>query len=78
MILLKCGYSRPPPVIHNKDYDVMISAHDVTNKVLSLDSNYIVDKFMRPKFVKNLSKKTDFFEGWSWFQFTNLGQNGQN
>lgn len=65
-------------VIHNKGYNVMISAHDVTNKVLSPNSNYIVDKFMRPKFVKNLSKKTDFFEGWSWFQFTNLGQNGQN
>ena len=28
----------------NKSYDVMISVHDVTNKILSCDSNYIVDE----------------------------------
>ena len=28
-------------VFWNKDYDVTISAHDVTNKVLSRDSNYM-------------------------------------
>ena len=27
----------------NKDYDVIIPFHDVTNKVLSRDPNYIVD-----------------------------------
>ena len=27
----------------NKDYDVIISVHYVTNKILSFDSNYIVD-----------------------------------
>ena len=27
----------------NKDYDVIISAHDVTSKVLSRESNYTVD-----------------------------------
>ena len=27
----------------NKGYDVIISVHDVTNKVLPRDSNYIVD-----------------------------------
>ena len=26
-----------------KAYDVILSAHDVTNKILSHDSNYIVD-----------------------------------
>ena len=30
----------------NKNYDVIISADDVTNKVLSRDSNYIVHLFM--------------------------------
>ena len=33
-----------------KGYDVMISVNDVTNKVLSRNSNYIVDVFMWPKF----------------------------
>ena len=31
-------------------YDVIIYVHDVTNKVLSRDSNYFVNVFMWPKF----------------------------
>ena len=34
----------------NKGYDAIISVDDVTNKILSRDSNYIVDLFMWPKF----------------------------
>ena len=34
----------------NKGYDVIISANDVTNKILSCESNYTVDAFMWPKF----------------------------
>ena len=37
-------------VFWNKGYDVIIPVHDVTNKILSRDSNYIVDVVMRPKF----------------------------
>ena len=37
-------------VFWNKGYDVIIPVADVTNKILSLDSNYIVDVFMWPKF----------------------------
>ena len=37
-------------IFWNKDYDVIISVDDVTNKILSRDSNYIVDLFMWPKF----------------------------
>ena len=33
-------------VFRNKDYDVIISVHDVTNKFLSCDSNYIIDVVM--------------------------------
>ena len=33
-----------------KGYDVIVSVDDVTNKILSRDSNYIVDVFMSPKF----------------------------
>ena len=37
-------------VLWNKDYDVIIPVDDVTNKVLSRDSNYTVDVSMWPKF----------------------------
>ena len=33
-----------------KAYDVIISAHDVTNTILSRDSNYIVNVVKWPKF----------------------------
>ena len=38
-------------VVWNKVYDVLIPAHDIINKILSRDSNYIVDVVMGPKFV---------------------------
>ena len=34
----------------NKGYDVIIYVHDVTNKILSRDSSYIVDVVISPKF----------------------------
>ena len=37
-------------VFWNNGYDVIISVDDVTNKILSRDSNYIVDLFIWPKF----------------------------
>ena len=37
-------------VFWNNGYDVIISVHDVINKILSRDSNYIIDVFMWPKF----------------------------
>ena len=37
-------------VFGNKGYDVIISVHDATIKILSRDSNYIVDMVMWPKF----------------------------
>ena len=33
-----------------KGYDVIVSVDDVANKILSRDSNYIVDVLMSPKF----------------------------
>ena len=35
----------------NKSYDVNIYVDDVTNKILSHDSNYIVDTFMWSKLL---------------------------
>ena len=72
-------------VFWNKGYDVIISVDDVTNKILSRDSNYIVDVVMWPKlgnfsiptknfnFIRIWPEKALFFEGWSWFKFNNLG-----
>ena len=37
-------------VFWKNGYDVKISVHDVTNKILSRDSNYIIDVVMWPKF----------------------------
>ena len=37
-------------VFWNKGYDVIIFANDVNLKILSRDSNYIVDAVMWPKF----------------------------
>ena len=37
-------------VFCNKGYDALISAHYVTNKILSCESNYIVDVVMLPTF----------------------------
>ena len=36
-------------VFWNKSYDVIISVHDFANKILSHDSNFIVDLVMWPK-----------------------------
>ena len=60
---------------------------DVTNKILLYDSNYVVDvsfdqslvtlgfvgeKLSQPQFYNDLTRKTAFFEGRSWFKFNNL------
>ena len=37
-------------VFWNKCYDFILYVHGITNKVLSRDSNYIVDVAMWPKF----------------------------
>ena len=37
-------------VFWSKDYDVIISVHDATNKILLFDSNYIVAVVMGAKF----------------------------
>ena len=74
-------------IFWNKGYDVIASVHDVTNNILSRDSNYIVDVVMWLKFgnsslsmreviitsvLKGFDQKKRFFEGWSWFKFNNL------
>ena len=75
-------------IFWNKGYDVIISVHYVTNKILSLISYYIVDVVMWPKFgntsasirdviitltLSGFDQKNHFFEGWSCFSFNNFG-----
>ena len=40
-------------LLWNNGYDVIIPVHDVANKILSHDSNYIVSLVMRPKFCNS-------------------------
>ena len=61
-------------VFWNKGYYIIISVDEVNKNILSRDSNYSVDAFMwQSQFYKDLTRKTTFFEGWSWFKFNNLG-----
>ena len=72
----------------NKGYDIVMSVHDVTNKILSRELNYTVDLVMWPKLGNSRSsmreviitsilwgfhQKNEFFEGCSWFKLNNLG-----
>ena len=68
-------------VFWNKRYEDRTSVCDITNKILSCDSNYIVNVVMWPKFgilnismteVMDLPGKTNFFEGCCWLKFNNL------
>ena len=34
---------------------------------------FLWEKLSQPWFYKDLTRKTAFFEGWSWFKFNNLG-----
>ena len=75
-------------VFWSKGYNVIVSFHD-SNKMLSCDSNYVVNVVMWPKFGNSSisireviitsilwgfdQQKINFFERWSWFQLNNLG-----
>ena len=71
----------------NKDYGVIISVHEVNNRISSRDSNYIIGVVMWPKFSHSIISKRDviitsfllglldqtvFFQRF-WFKFNNLG-----
>ena len=34
---------------------------------------FLGEKLLSPEFYKDLTRKTAFFERWSWFKFNNLG-----
>ena len=75
-------------VFWNKGYYVIYFVYNVTNKILSHDSNYIMDVVIWLKFgnssicirevimssiLQGFDQKTTLFEGWSLFKFNNLG-----
>ena len=45
-VFWKNGYD---VIFWNNGYDAIVCVHDVTNKILSRDSNYIIDVLMWPK-----------------------------
>ena len=44
----------------NKGYDIIISVHDITSKILSCDSNYIVDVVIWSKFGNCITSMREF------------------
>ena len=73
-------------IFWNKVSDVIIFAHSVTNKFISLDANYIVDVVMWPRFgnssismreviitsiLYGFDQKKLFFEGCFWLKHNN-------
>ena len=75
-------------VFCNNGYDVIIYVHDLTNKILSRDSNHIIDVIIwlkcgncyhfYEKSYHNLNfiriwPENCFFEEWSLFKFNNVG-----
>ena len=50
-------------VFWNKAYEVIISAYNVTNEILSRDSYYIVDVVMWPKFFIRVWSEKPLFCG---------------
>ena len=47
-------------IFWNKGYNVIIPIHDVTNKILSRDSNYVADVVMGPKFGNSSISMREF------------------
>ena len=47
-----------------KGYDVIILVHAVTNKILSRESNYIVDVLIWPKFCNSSISMREFIINW--------------
>ena len=50
----------------NKNYDIIVSVHDIINKILSRDLHYFVDVIMCPKsgsftiLMREVTRKTPF------------------
>ena len=75
-------------IFWNNCYDFIIFVHDVTKKILSCESNYVVYEVIWPKFgnssvsmtevittsiFKDLTRKIALSEGGSGFKFNNFG-----
>ena len=56
-------------VFWKKGYDVITFVNDVTNKILSCDTNYIVDVVTRPKFGSSSISIGEVIITWSLYGF---------
>ena len=87
MISVKVATPGLLKIFWSKGYDVIIHIDDVTSKIWSRDSNYILDVSMWPKFdnssifmrevittsvLSGFDQKNRIFERWSWLKFSNL------
>ena len=54
ILIMSAKLAAPGPlkikIFQSKDYNIIITGYDVTSKILSRDSNYIVQVVMWPKF----------------------------
>ena len=53
-------------LLWNNGYDVIVPVHDVTNKILSRDSNYIEGLGILPKFFKSSISKDLIRKNFFW------------
>ena len=53
-------------LLWNNGYDVIVPVHDVTNKILSRDSNYIEGLGIWPKFFKSSISKDLIRKNFFW------------
>ena len=59
-------------IFWDKGYEVIISVYDVTNKILSRDSNYVVDVIMWPGFgSSNIFMEFALWYAWVFHTMTN-------
>ena len=57
-------------IFWNKGYDIVIFAHNVTNKITWLKFYCTYGHATK---ITNLSRYINFFDRYSWFKFSNLG-----
>ena len=63
---------RPPPLPKScHTYPTMMRLG--SNTLPKENAAFLWEKLSQPQFYKDFTRKTAFFEGWSWFKFNNLG-----
>ena len=64
-------FSKMPPTKFYHVIQIILQMWSCNQSLVTL--GLLWEKFSQPQFYKDLTTKTLFFEGWSWFKFHNLG-----